>query len=177
MGRVKPKKITNLRTERRRRMRKKFEDFAMIGYENLIDELQELRAKVENQGRGKMRLINGVYQTPSLDHIESTNIMAGDVHWEFGYQVKPAPTAIQPNRFQRRIWIVAHNERLSELPDEVMAECLAAVYSACLDPGQGYPENVTSTDAQDRMMVQQYFQPGVIEHQNSLVLPGTAGRV
>jgi hypothetical protein len=176
MGRIKTRKVASMSRYRRRlakRQAEKEKKSAMVELQDLTEALMELRAWVENQGPGKVRLVNGVYQ--SVDHTEIQSTKVGE--WEFGYQVVPAPTLVMPERFRRRIYILLKGEDLSEVPDEIMADVLSSVAVAMIDQGNDKPKTYTWPQKRDVMVIEQYFAPAVIEEQNSLVVPGRTGKV
>jgi hypothetical protein len=176
MGRIKTRKVASMSRYRRRlakRQAEKEKKSAMVELQDLTEALAELRSYVENQGTGKVQLVNGVYQQRELTTIQTTQV--GE--WEFGYQVVPAPTLVMPERFRRRVYIMLKDEDLSEVPEEIMTDVLSSVAVAMIDHGNDKPITYTSPNKRDVMVIEQYFAPAIIEERNSLVVPGRTGKV
>lgn len=114
----------------------------------LAENLKDLRSYVENQGTGKLRLIKGVYQTPSIETVQTTKYGV----YEFGYQVKPT---IDPGFFVRNIYIKFAGHDISEVPQAELEPIMGAIFVSLIDKGCEFPK--IETIAVDCILIQQIF--------------------
>jgi len=134
---------------------------------DIAEALKELRQYVENQGTGKTRLVQGIYQTNPLDEVQTTKVGA----WEFGYQVKPT---IDPGLFERNIFIKLRGQKILEVPKREREPVLGAVFDAMIDKGNEWPEMALVTD--DCIRIRQHF--AIVywnEFNPGIVTPGKKG--
>jgi len=128
---------------------------------DMAEALKELRQYVENQGQGRTRLINGIYQTRPLDEVRTTKVGA----WEFGYQVKPT---IDPGVFERNIYLKLAGQKITGIPKREREPVIGAVFEAMIDQGCEWPEMKLIAD--DCILITQQFSivfwdalsPGVV---------------
>lgn len=145
------------------------EKYRPIDVERGVKELlQDLRAYVENQGTGKTRLINGIYQTPDLDTVQTTSYGP----WEFGYQVKPVD--VLNGLYIRNVYVKIKGCSIEDVPTRQLEPIMGAVTEACIDLGNETPE--IDQIADDCFKVSQRFAiTFMFEKSPNIVTPGKVG--
>jgi len=127
----------------------------------MTEVLKELRQYVENQGQGRTRLINGIYQTRPLDEVRTTKVGS----WEFGYQVKPT---IDSGIFERNIYLKLAGQKILDVPKREREPVLGAIFEVMIDKGCEWPDMKLIAD--DCILITQQFSivfwdvlsPGVV---------------
>jgi hypothetical protein len=132
----------------------------------MVERLQDLRQRVENQGTGRaIHLVGDTYRKRELTQVYSTKLDS----WIVGYKVEPLDFV--NGLFKRTIYLKLPKWDIMEVGEEERNAIIGAVHKTLLDPGADMPE--VEAVAYDCLKLEQNFAVTFWHEGNpNLIVPG-----